>query len=82
TQGNVLGSSRGILNTPFADAMTGAFSNPPKCYLHRQGNFATGFYPKPVQDALDNSVGIFVFPKQEGGYEGQPILGGGDIAAL
>lgn len=82
TQGNVLGGSRGILNTAFADAMTGAFSNPPKCYLHRQGNFATAFYPAAVQDKLDASVGIFVFPKQEGGFDGQPILGGGDLAAL
>jgi alpha-glucoside transport system substrate-binding protein len=81
-QGNVLGGVKGILNTGFADAMTPAFGGTPKCYLHRQGNFATTFYPADVQKDLDNQVGIFVFPRFQGGYEGQPILGGGDIAAL
>ena len=78
----VLGGTKGVLNTAFADAMTPAFSNPPKCMLHRQGNFAVSFYPKNVQADLDNQVGIYVFPKFEGGYDGQAILGGGDLAAL
>ncbi len=78
----VLGGSKGVLNTKFGDAMTPAFSNPPKCMLHRQGNFATTFYPKNVQADLDNKVGIYVFPRFEGGYNGQAILGGGDLAAL
>lgn len=80
--GEVLGGARGILNTAFANAMTPAFSDPPKCMLHRQGNFATTFYPADVQADLDNRVGIYVFPRWEGGFEGQPILGGGDLAAL
>jgi alpha-glucoside transport system substrate-binding protein len=82
TKGNVLGGTKGILNTPFADAMTPAFDTPPKCYLHRQGNFATSFYPAKVQKSIDSEVGIFVFPPFKGGFKGQPILGGGDIAAL
>jgi alpha-glucoside transport system substrate-binding protein len=81
TDGNVFGGTRGILNTPFGEAMYPAFKNPPDCYLERQGNFATGFYPARVQEDLDNSVGVFVFPTWQGGYEGQPILGGGDLAA-
>ncbi|MGD9957772.1 ABC transporter substrate-binding protein [Nocardioides sp.] len=82
TDGNVLGGTKGILNTGFADAMTPAFKTPPSCYLHRQGNFATGFYPEDVQADLDGTVGTFVFPPYEGGYDGQPMLGGGDLAAL
>lgn len=78
----VLGGSKGVLNTPFGEAMTPAFANPPKCMLHRQGNFATTFYPKNVQAALDDKVGIYVFPAFKGGYDGQAILGGGDLAAL
>jgi alpha-glucoside transport system substrate-binding protein len=78
----VLGGTKGVLNTAFGDAMTPAFANPPKCMLHRQGNFATTFYPKNVQADLDNQVGIYVFPKFEGGYDGQAILGGGDLASL
>ena len=78
----VLGGAKGVLNTAFGDAMTPAFANPPKCYLHRQGNFATTFYPKNVQADLDNQVGIYVFPPFEGGFKGQAILGGGDLAGL
>ncbi len=66
----VLGGTKGVLNTKFGDAMTPAFANPPKCLLHRQGNFATTFYPKNVQADLDNQVGIYVFPRFEGGYNG------------
>lgn len=82
TDGNVFGGAKNVINTKFGDAMTPAFQSPPKCYLMRQGNFITGFLPKPVQADLDNKVGIFVYPPLEGGYKGQPILGGGDLAAL
>jgi len=78
----VLGGTKGVLTTAFGNAMTPAFANPPRCMLHRQGNFATTFYPKNVQADLDNQVGIYVFPKFEGGYDGQAILGGGDLAGL
>ena len=82
TEGNVLGGVRGILNTPFGETMNPAFSADPQCYLMRQGNFASGFLPAAVQSDLDATVGIFVYPPFEGGYEGQAILGGGDIAGL
>jgi alpha-glucoside transport system substrate-binding protein len=77
----VLGGTRGVLNTNFADAMTPAFGDDPSCFLHRQGNFATGFYPDEVQSDLDGTVGTFYFPPIEGGYDGSPVLGGGDLAA-
>ena len=77
----VLGGTNGILNTNFADAMTPAFKDQPECFLHRQGNFATGFYPDDVQADLDSTVGTFYFPPYEGGYDGTPLLGGGDLAA-
>ncbi len=80
--GNVYGGANAILNTPFGEAFLPAFDDPPKCYLERQGNFVTGFYPDDVQEDLDNQVGLYVFPPYEGGYDGQPILGGGDLAAL
>lgn len=82
TKGQVLGDTKGILNTAFSDAMTPAFDNPPKCMIMRQGNFISGFFPKDVQSDLDNKVGIYVFPPYDGGFKGQPILGGGDLAAL
>ncbi len=79
--GLVLGGSKGVLNTNFADAMTPAFGNDPQCYLMRQGNFATGFFPDNVQADLDGTVGTFYYPPYEGGYDGSPVLGGGDLAA-
>jgi alpha-glucoside transport system substrate-binding protein len=79
---NAFGGPKGILNTAFGDAMNPAFQSPPKCMLLRQGNFITTFLPKPVQSDLDNQVGIMVFPPWQGGYQGQAVLGGGDIAGL
>lgn len=81
TEGNVLGGATGILTTPFAEAMTPAFDDPPDCYLMRQGNFATGFFPEDIQANLDEEIGIYVFPPAADGFKGQPILGGGDLAA-
>lgn len=77
----VLGGAKGILSTPFAEAMNPAFEDEPGCYLMRQGNFATGFFPEDVQANLDEEVGIMTFPPAADGFEGQPILGGGDLAA-
>ncbi len=82
TDGNTYGGVKTVLNEDFGNAMNPAFKSPPKCYLMRQGNFITTFLPKDVQANLDKDVGIFVYPPYEGGYQGQPIMGGGDIAAL
>jgi alpha-glucoside transport system substrate-binding protein len=79
---NAFGGPKSILNTAFGEAMNPAFQSPPKCMLLRQGNFITTFLPKPVQSDLDNQVGIMVFPPWQGGYQGQAVLGGGDIAGL
>lgn len=80
---NVLGGTSAVLSTPFGEAMLPAFEDPPECYLERQGNFVTGFFPDDVQADLDNQVGLFVFPRGvDTEYDGQPILGGGDLAAL
>ena len=70
TPGMVLGDTKGILSTAFGDAMTPAFSDPPKCMIMRQGNFATTFFPQPVQADLDNKVGIYVFPPYAVGSRG------------
>lgn len=83
TEGNVYGGTTAIVNTPFGEAALPAFQeDPPLCMMERQGNFVTGFYPEEIAADLDNQVGLFVFPPAEDGFEGQPILGGGDLAAL
>jgi alpha-glucoside transport system substrate-binding protein len=82
TDGYVRGGPRGILTTPFGTAANPMVNGKPDCFLHRQGNFITSFFPDDVQADLANNVGTFVLPPVEGGFDGQPILGGGDIAAM
>ncbi len=82
TEGNVAGGTQAIIATPFSESILPAFENPPGCFIERQGNFITGFMPEEVQANLDDTVGLFAFPPAVDGYEGQPILGGGDLAAL
>jgi alpha-glucoside transport system substrate-binding protein len=82
TQGNVRGGGRAILNTPFGDAPKPMFEDPPACWLHRQASFITSFFPEDVQANLDERAGVFVLPPVEGGFDGTPILGSGNFAAL
>jgi alpha-glucoside transport system substrate-binding protein len=81
TEGNVVGGAQGMLSIA-ADASTaGLFEDPPQCYLHRQGNFATAFFPDDVLENLDENVGVAYFPAG-GGYDGNPVLAGGDLALM
>lgn len=81
-KGEVYGGSTGVLNTPFADAMKPAFNAKPQCLVMHQADFATSFFPAAAQANLDDEAGLYVFPPITGGYAGQPIIGGGDTAAL
>ena len=80
--GNVVGGTQGILAIGFGDSPTDLFTDPPGCFMHRQGNFITGFFPDEVQEDLDANVGVAYFPPVEGGYDGNPVLAGGDLAML
>ncbi|MGH3520428.1 MAG: ABC transporter substrate-binding protein [Haloechinothrix sp.] len=82
TEGNVRGGGRAIVNTPFGDSPQQMFEDPPGCWLHRQASFITTFFPDDVQENLDERAGVFVLPSVEGGFEGTPILGSGNFAAL
>ncbi len=83
TDGNVLGGTKGILNTAFAEASLPMFDAAgPKCWMERQGNFAIGFMPERITANLDEEVGVFKFPRFADGYEGEPTLVGGDYAAV
>jgi alpha-glucoside transport system substrate-binding protein len=81
-EGNVLGGTEAIINTPFSEAPLPLFEDPPKAMLVRQGNFVTGFLPEDILANMDEEVGVYAMPTWEGGFDGQPILGGGDLAAL
>ncbi|WP_182354996.1 ABC transporter substrate-binding protein [Flaviflexus huanghaiensis] len=82
TEGNVYGGRQAIAATNSNDAVLPLVEDPPNCFMHRQGNFITGVMPDDVQADLENNVGVFLLPPYEGGYDGQPILGGGDFAAV
>ena len=79
---NVVGGPEGVLGLNFGDSPADLFTDPPGCYLHRQGNFITGFFPDEAQEELDANVGVAYFPPVEGGYDGNPVLAGGDLAML
>lgn len=82
-EGNVAGGARGVLATNFGDSPQGLFADPPECYLHRQADFITGFFPEDVQEDLDNNVGAAYFPSgMQGGYDGNPVLVAGEYALL
>lgn len=78
----VLGGREAILSTAFTDAGNPMFDDPPGCFLYRQGNFAAGLFPDAIKTDLPANVAVAYYPPVEGGYDGKPLLGGGDIASL
>ncbi len=83
TEGNVVGGRKSIASNNFATAANPMFKSPPGCYFYRQGNFvaAPGGFPDAVLKDIDNQVGVFGYPPATAGGD-NPILGGGDLAAL
>jgi len=74
----VLGGPVGVISTPFGDAPQPLFSDPPGCYLHRQTNFITSFFPEDV--AVGEDVSIFLLPAINPEF-GVPILVAGTVFA-
>jgi alpha-glucoside transport system substrate-binding protein len=79
TEGNVLGGRQSIVGTFFGDAPTPMFDNPPKCYMHKQGNFITSFFPEGTKAGEDYA--FFYLPGIDEQY-GKPFLVAGDIYAM
>jgi alpha-glucoside transport system substrate-binding protein len=80
TEGNVFGGRRAVVSNSYTTAANPMFDNPPKCFLHRQGNFITqkGFFPEKIRTAMDAEVGVFQLPGNT--EQDRPVLGGGDLA--
>jgi len=74
----VNGGAAGIVSTAFGDAPKAMFEDPPKCWLHRQGNFITSFFPADAKSGVDYDV--FYLPGLDPQY-GSPVLVAGDIWA-
>ena len=81
-EGNVFGGRKQSVSTAFATSANPMFNSPPRCFLHRQGNFITqsGFFPKNIVADIDNQVGVFQYPGKTA--DEKPMLGGGDLAAV
>jgi alpha-glucoside transport system substrate-binding protein len=75
----VFGGRQSIAATSFGDAPTPMFNNPPDCYMHKQGNFITSFFPDGVQAGVD--YGVFYLPPIDEQY-GRPFLVAGDIYSM
>ena len=75
----VFGGTDGIVSTFFGDAPSPMFEDPPKCWLHKQGNFITGFFPEGAEAGVDYD--FFYLPAVDDAY-GKPFLVAGDIMAM
>ena len=75
----VYGGTKAIATTNFGDAPTPMFEDPPNCWLHKQGNFITSFFPEGKEALVDYSV--FYLPGIDEAY-GKPFLVAGDIEAM
>jgi alpha-glucoside transport system substrate-binding protein len=75
----VYGGRKAIATTAFGDAPKPMFEKPPKCWLHRQGNFITTFFPEGLTAGTDYD--FFYLPPIDPQY-GKPVLVAGDIYAM
>ena len=78
-EGYVYGGREVIATTFFGDAPAPMFEQPPKCWMHKQGNFITAFFPEGVKVGTDYD--FFYLPGIDPQY-GNPYLVAGDIYAM
>ena len=75
----VVGGMVGAISTPFGDSPQGLYSDPPRCYLHRQASFIASFFPEDV--VLGEDLTVFPLPSIDEQY-GTPVLVAGDVFAM
>ncbi|MDB9526251.1 ABC transporter substrate-binding protein [Oscillatoria sp. CS-180] len=75
----VSGGTVGAISTPFGDSIQGLFTDPPRCYMHRQANFIASFLPEDVVPG--ETVAVFPLPGIDPEF-GTPVLVAGDIFAM
>lgn len=79
TEGYVYGGRESIVSTSFGDSVTPMFEDPPQCWLHKQGNFITSFFPSGAQAGEDYDF-FYLPPIDE--EHGRPFLVAGDLMAM
>lgn len=75
----VYGGRSSIVSTFFGDAPGPMFQDPPQCWLHRQANFITSFFPEGATYGVDYD--FFYLPPVDPAY-GKPFLVAGDLIAM
>jgi alpha-glucoside transport system substrate-binding protein len=75
----VFGGTNAIVSTFFGDSPAPMFEDPPRCWMHKQGNFITGFFPEGAEAGVDYD--FFYLPGIDEAY-GKPFLVAGDIMAM
>jgi alpha-glucoside transport system substrate-binding protein len=75
----VFGGTDAIVSTLFNDSPAPMFEDPPKCWLHRQGNFITGNFPETAEAGVDYD--FFYLPPVGDDY-GRPFLVAGDMMSM
>jgi len=78
-EGYVYGGQAAIVSTGFGEAPKPMFDDPPKCWLHKQGNFITSFFPDGLEAGVDYD--FFYLPGIDDAY-GKPFLVAGDIMTM
>lgn len=73
----VFGGRQGVLATRFQDAGNPLFSSPPRCYLHHQASFITGFFKEanPSLKAVED-YNFFPFPDMDPKHAGAVEVAG------
>jgi alpha-glucoside transport system substrate-binding protein len=72
----VFGGTDTIVSVLFNDSVAPMFEDPPRCWLHRQGNFITGNFPEG--SVYGEDFDFFYLPPVDDQY-GRPFLVAGDI---
>lgn len=80
TEGWAAGGAQAVGTTDFRDSPAGLFQVPPQCYMHRQASFIPAFFPDGTELGVD--ADFFYFPSFAEKNLGNPILGGGTLAAI
>lgn len=75
----VSGGRDSIAVTSFGDAPAGLFTEPPNCYMHKQGNFISSFFPP--DSVYGEDWDVFYLPGIDEEF-GSPYLIAGDIYAM
>ncbi|MFK7803066.1 MAG: ABC transporter substrate-binding protein, partial [Anaerolineae bacterium] len=75
----VLGGRTSIASTSFGDSPAGLFTDPPQCWLHKQANFITSFFPEGAEYQQDYD---FFYLPPIGDEYGKPFLVAGDLLAM